>query len=222
MASLGKLYLVAYNAVATAAWCFVASSLIFFGREYSTGLLWESTKTRVSLAQSLAVLEIIHCMLLPKLAKGNAITTSLQVFSRLQVVWILWRIVTPSQSYLALSTALLAWTCVELIRYPFYILNAFQLVPFPLKWLRYNAFIVLYPLGILSEVCCMVGGVKYFTEHPTYYPSMMPNNLNFELNLKEFYRFVLLLYVPGSVFLYTHMLTRRRMAFRPTEKQSKD
>jgi len=51
---------------------------------------------------------------------------------------------------------LLAWATTEVIRYTYFALNQFNAVPGVLHWLRYSAFLVLYPIGISSEVAMMV------------------------------------------------------------------
>ena len=40
---------------------------------------------------------------------------------------------------------------IYLIRYPFYGLRAFNYELYAITWLRYNAWIVLYPLGFICE-----------------------------------------------------------------------
>jgi len=46
---------------------------------------------------------------------------------------------------------LLAWSVTEVIRYPFYVLSLLDTEVYALNWLRYNTFLVLYPLGAGSE-----------------------------------------------------------------------
>lgn len=46
---------------------------------------------------------------------------------------------------------LLAWSVTEVIRYPFYVLSLLGKEVYLLDWLRYNTFLVLYPLGAGSE-----------------------------------------------------------------------
>ena len=41
-----------------------------------------------------------------------------------------------------------AWSAAEIVRYSFYMHSSLVPPPYPLKWLRYSAFIVLYPIGI--------------------------------------------------------------------------
>lgn len=43
------------------------------------------------------------------------------------------------------------WGAVDIIRYPFYLLNMLRVCPEFLRWLRYSEFIVLYPISFLSE-----------------------------------------------------------------------
>lgn len=46
----------------------------------------------------------------------------------------------------------LAWGCSEMIRYAFFVGQLLRGEPFGwIKWLRYNAFLVLYPVGLVSE-----------------------------------------------------------------------
>jgi hypothetical protein len=43
--------------------------------------------------------------------------------------------------------------CVLCCRYPYYLLGQLGVkAPYWLTWLRYSAFIVLYPIGIVAEV----------------------------------------------------------------------
>ena len=77
----------------------------------------------------------------------------MQVASRLVVVWLVVDLfpdaTAPSPFY---SSMLLAWSTSEVIRYSYFVLNLGYGVPDFVTWLRYNAFFVLYPVGIGSEM----------------------------------------------------------------------
>ena len=77
----------------------------------------------------------------------------MQVASRLAIVWLVTDLfpesTAPSPFY---SSMVLAWSTSEIIRYSFFVLNLGYGVPDFLTWLRYNAFFVLYPVGIGSEI----------------------------------------------------------------------
>jgi very-long-chain (3R)-3-hydroxyacyl-CoA dehydratase len=56
----------------------------------------------------------------------------------------------------AYATMLLAWSVTEVIRYSYFVFNLSGVgVPAIWTWLRYNTFLVLYPLGVASE-CWLV------------------------------------------------------------------
>ncbi|CAN0436188.1 unnamed protein product, partial [Hapterophycus canaliculatus] len=54
-----------------------------------------------------------------------------------------------------------AWATSEVIRYPFYALSIAGMCPPALQWLRYTAFIVLYPLGFAGELGTWIVGLPH-------------------------------------------------------------
>lgn len=97
-------------------------------------------------------------------------------------------------SITAFSVMQIAWSISDVIRYAYY---NYKLkggnIPDKLTWFRYNGFLVLYPMGLFSELYIVystlnsVKGSKYY----------------------HFLVFALVAYVPGFLFLYTHMLSQR-------------
>eukprot|EP00249_Psilotum_nudum_P006937 c2016_g1_i2 orf=711-1202(+) len=64
---------------------------------------------------------------------------------------------------------LAAWSLSEVVRYPQYALNALEICPQWLTWLRYTAFILLYPLGALpGEVLLLYKALPYIKEKNLY------------------------------------------------------
>ena len=45
-----------------------------------------------------------------------------------------------------------SWSLADAIRYFYYFLKTVGWCPYPVEWLRYNAFLVLYPIGMFSEI----------------------------------------------------------------------
>lgn len=80
---------------------------------------------------------------------------------------------------------LCAWATTEVIRYTYFVFKQFDAVPGPLHWLRYSAFLILYPIGISSEVAmtlqALFGPAPYLA---SWYPYALMA--------------VLLSYVPGE------------------------
>lgn len=221
MPTFKQLYLVGYNAFCFCLWGYVGFLLLFApdcGVLSPNGLntmrLWSLTHPWISAVQTLALMECLHSLL--GIVRSPFMTTAMQVLSRLHIIWIIWRLCPPGRETTAFLTTAGAWTAVELIRYPFYAVNSMTTVPYSLKWLRYSAFIILYPIGISSEVKCIWSSLTYLKEHRAMrsYPFAMPNALNFELDLYATYVLILLAYIPGSVHLYSYMVTQRAKALR--------
>ena len=92
------------------------------------------------------------------IVRAGFFTTVLQVASRFVLVWAIVEqfpdTTTVSPAYISM---LLAWAATEMIRYSYFTCKiAFAEVPGILTWLRYNTFVLLYPIGILSEVWLII------------------------------------------------------------------
>lgn len=212
-----RVYLIGYNTVAFACWMWVCVVLLSFKHSQNAlkqplnpAKLWEELALPLKVAQTLSLLECLHSLL--GLVRSSLFPTTVQVVSRLHIVWIIWRLVPEGRQTNALILTVVAWTLTELIRYAFYAFqNVFSSVWFPVVWLRYTIFIVTYPLGILGEVLSIWASLDYLRDTPALraYPVPMPNMFNFQLDLFTLYSVMLLVYLPGGVYLYRHMLDRR-------------
>ncbi|CAB4011943.1 very-long-chain (3R)-3-hydroxyacyl-dehydratase-like, partial [Paramuricea clavata] len=66
----------------------------------------------------------------------------------------LFLVITPHeelQKSVLVVVLFLAWSLIENVRYPFYLLQTVGYCPKWLLWLRYTAWIPLYPLGLITE-----------------------------------------------------------------------
>lgn len=121
----------------------------------------------------------------------------MQVASRLMLVWGISYPFPQLDVSPWYSSMLTAWSTTEVIRYTYFALKQFDFIPYFLHWLRYSAFLVLYPMGISSEVAMIIKAlVGPADKLATWYPFALVA--------------VLLSYIPGSVILYSHMLSQRR------------
>lgn len=57
----------------------------------------------------------------------------------------------------------LSWSITEVIRYEFYACNLLGSEPYPLLWLRYTTFYVLYPTGAGSEAALVFSTLPSFS-----------------------------------------------------------
>lgn len=151
-------------------------------------------------------------------------TTAMQVASRLLLVWAVVNSFPGLATSAAYSSMLVAWGVTEVIRYSYFVLSLSGYQPALITWLRYNAFFVLYPMGISSE-CWLI------------YKAIEPAR-----RLRQEYawalQMILLIYIPGkhrevgatccanptagSYILFTHMMAQRRKIMRGKQVQKAD
>ncbi|PGH06769.1 3-hydroxy acyl-CoA dehydratase [Blastomyces parvus] len=221
-----KTYFVCYNALSFVLWATIAVRLVFLlARLVPTGHvahIFDALFPLLLFTQSLALLEILHAVV--KLVRASPLAAALQVLSRILVVWPVMfffsvdRIGKEKAVVGATSTepgwklgdwmvvgCLVPWCITECIRYGYFVLQALgATAPQWLLWLRYNTFFVLYPIGITSE-CTLI--YKAITPAWDIHPLVA-----------WFFIICLVIYVPGSFILYTHMMAQRRKVLKASKK----
>ncbi|KAK0888544.1 hypothetical protein LTR57_025517 [Friedmanniomyces endolithicus] len=162
------LYLILYNFVSALLWSVILGRVLLITALYGFPSVHSGVADFTRWTQTLAALEILHAAVgtfptssppppSPTLTQSPALrapimTTVMQVASRFLLVWLIAYFfpTTVAQSP-AYTSMLLAWSVTEVVRYSYFAVNlAYGGVPFWLTWVRYNAFFVLYPLGIGS------------------------------------------------------------------------
>ena len=222
-----RAYLVAFNFGLAAGWAAVlapivqavlavcapdeCAGLLPFGAAAGSvcicGDLYASVELPLKVFQTAAVLEVLHALF--GVVRAPIFTTFIQVLSR---QLLLWAIVVPfpaTHEMPRFATMLLAWSVTEVVRYSFY---GFALVlgsaPYPLVWLRYTLFFVLYPLGVGSELALIYACL----------PDLAA------LGYRTVFIWIFIAYVPGFAVLYTHMIAQRGKVIggkgRPKRKES--
>jgi len=218
---LKNAYLFAFNSASCLGWCFVLYQCIANIPNPENPNFTSAIKELgpiLPYVQSLAVMEVVHALI--GLVKSDAFTTFIQVLSRMGVVWLVLHLqslahVLGSKSPVPKPVdygwcyfgCALSWSLVEVPRYMFYALNVYKISPYPLLWLRYSLFAVLYPSGITSEICSILRLRSKIS--PKFGSYLMPNRLNFEITFRQAVTLTLLLYVPFSPLLYKHMIDQR-------------
>lgn len=100
-----------------------------------------------------------------------------------------------------LFSLIFAWSITEVIRYSFYALKEVGSVPALLTWLRYTTFIVLYPIGVSSELA-MVWLALPELRRTGLWSLDMPNQFNMVFDYHVFCILMMLAYAPGTPSLY--------------------
>mmetsp|Transcript_31069 Transcript_31069/g.68975 ORF Transcript_31069/g.68975 Transcript_31069/m.68975 type:complete len:237 (+) Transcript_31069:60-770(+) len=227
---MGNGYLAAYNTILCLAWGCVLYLTVYFSfvHNETTFKVYRAVELPLMVAQTAAIMEVIHSLL--GMVRSPAAITAMQVASRL---WILWGIVVPLQEQtlggaiklvkvgprtlqLDFISLMVAWCLSEIIRYSFFALKEFGVVPYFLLWLRYSAFIILYPLGVASELTMV------YLAMPTIRSShmwslAMPNKLNISFDYHQLCVIICIIYVPGLPRLYGYMMKQRIKMLSPTK-----
>ncbi|KAH8176168.1 protein tyrosine phosphatase-like protein, PTPLA domain-containing protein [Sarocladium implicatum] len=190
-----KLYLLAYNFNNAVLWGVILLRVLLNVATEGFAAVQPNMSDIVPFTQTLALLEIAHSAF--GLVRAPIFTTVLQVFSRIFIVWFVVYPFPQVALHPAYTSMLLAWSITEVIRYAYFTVTVIGFNIPELTWLRYSTFFVLYPPGILSEAflayTAAVGPAKYLHE---YYP--------------YFLWAALVVYVPFSPVMYTHMMAQRR------------
>ncbi|ETO19193.1 hypothetical protein RFI_18036 [Reticulomyxa filosa] len=114
-----------------------------------------------------------------------------------------------------------SWIVSELIRYPFYLCKFLEekfpkapslQMPYTILYLRYTAFIFLYPIGfVIGETGGYIMLLKLLktTSDTSWFVYDMPNSLNFIFRWNWFLYAYLFITAAGFLQLYSYMFTQR-------------
>jgi very-long-chain (3R)-3-hydroxyacyl-CoA dehydratase len=212
-----SLYLGLFNAASCGLWAYAA----FLGvRHLVDGGSIETTHESVGPwlyhAQGMALFELVHS--LTRMVKSPFMSTLMQVSSRILLAFFIARLVPEVLSQWGFPLMMFSWCAVEIPRYGFFAWKElFGSVPYPLLWLRYSLFGILYPTGITGELTCMYTALPYIASRDILRLAM-PNDYNFAFNYYYVVVFIMILYIPGSPFMYNHMRAQRRKQLGPQKK----
>jgi len=201
---LVKYYLVAYNLFQLVGWSVVFFQFVSYLSAPTSGSLYSSVAYVLNIVQWAMWLEAFHGLI--GFTKSDAFTAGLQVFSRVALVQIL----NFSDSTAVDATwgklMLFAWSVTEMVRYSFFTTNLLGVKLYPLLWMRYTFFIVLYPMGVTGELGNIWVSydklVKYSGSDPVLKITQASESLGG-------FGFIVFLYALGLPFLYLHLLFQR-------------
>ncbi|KAL3524918.1 hypothetical protein ACH5RR_013290 [Cinchona calisaya] len=217
LSGVKRLYLTIYNWTVFVGWLQVFYLAVKTLKESGHEHVYSAVEKPLLLAQSAAVLEIIHGLV--GLVRSPVSATLPQIGSRLYVTWgILWSF-PEVRTHVLVSSLVISWSITEIIRYSFFgTKEALGSAPSWLLWLRYSTFLLLYPSGITSEVGLIYIALPYIKESGKY-SVLMPNKWNFSFDDYYAALSVLGVYVPGSPHMYTYMLGQRKKALSKSKKE---
>ena len=207
-------YLFLYNMVQWGGWV-----MIFIDFVLQKGFLSDQGQVMLYTFQLLAILEFLHAVF--AIVRTSPITTFIQVFGRLQVLLIHHNIVPEARDSFGNVPMVGAWCCVEIVRYLFLALNVIGLAPYPLLWLRYSLFYILYPIGVYGEMKVIYDSLDRI-ETEKFLSIELPNAWNIPFSFATYLRvFLYVFYIPGLFNQYAYMMKQRRVVLtREVEKKT--
>ncbi|GJP66313.1 hypothetical protein CLOP_g23220 [Closterium sp. NIES-67] len=206
MASIIKSYLAAYNLAQALGW---AAALVLLLHDAivsgSVSNAYAVAGPIVGYCQLASVLEVLHAA--TGLVHSGVLTAAMQWSGRSHVLFTVLGRLPQIQAHVSVFILLVTWSLSEIIRYPQYAFSLLGCCPAWLTWLRYTAFIPLYPIGIFAGEMTLM-----YLSLPLIRPEK-PFQHIFGMLPFEYYHFVvglLLCYPFLWMHLYRHMFRQRR------------
>ncbi|PVD19556.1 hypothetical protein C0Q70_20046 [Pomacea canaliculata] len=109
---------------------------------------------------------------------------------------------------------ILVWGGIELVRYPFYILQSMGQELALVTWLRYTLWIPLYPLGILLEGTLVFMAIPLF-EETGFFSFSLPNTLNMAFYFPWILQIYPIILAGAGYFMLQHMYRQRKRRLGP-------
>ncbi|KAI5965006.1 hypothetical protein KGF57_000799 [Candida theae] len=198
---MARSYLLLYNGASASLWAYILYRCsIDISHGYYSFHPGHGTPHKFMIATQLfnSSFEFLHSVL--GLVPTPIPTLLLQSFARLVILVGICFVIPESPANYNIYTfagLTLAWSITEIIRYGFYVLKLGKFpVPYFVLWLRYSAFFVLYPLGLVCESATVYNSYQVVaTRLPGY---------------SKFLKYALPLYLPGFLYLYSYMIKQRR------------
>eukprot|EP01095_Lingulamoeba_sp_RSL-Kostka_P001130 TRINITY_DN115_c1_g1_i1.p1 TRINITY_DN115_c1_g1~~TRINITY_DN115_c1_g1_i1.p1 ORF type:complete len:240 (+),score=57.79 TRINITY_DN115_c1_g1_i1:77-796(+) len=224
MPKLSDYYLMLYNTAQCAGWAFILyhTNLNLLDENNTVADLWNKVSLVLLIFQNAAVLEVVHSLV--GFVPSHWFTTLLQIVSRIFIASFICYCYEPPREHLIFTIMMEAWSITEVVRYGYYFLSlvtkatGVNLLPYPLKYLRYSMFLVLYPLGVFCEMSCIVISMIFIKKN-----GLWIYQINDETSVDLVYLLVvvLLAYLPGLPKLYGHMKYQRKKQLYPETIQKK-
>ena len=204
-----KGYLCIYNVVQGLMFFYITLSIfmkLLLNGADTVPRIYDDLSDIVATSQIAAFIEPVNASF--KLVHTGVFAPLMQCFGRFIALFL---VVTPHeqlQKSILVVVLFIAWSLIENVRYPFYFLQTIGYCPKWLLWLRYTAWIPLYPLGIITEGILIYQAASLFDATNRWSLS-----LNFIVDISIPFSFFLRLYLiilaVGSCYLLKHMWSLR-------------
>ena len=162
--------------------------------------------------QAIAVMEVLHPAF--GAVKGGVLAPLMQFLGRGFVLFIVIVPHSDLQSHAAIWWLFGTWSFSEFLRYPYYMLRSYDREWGIVTYVRYTAWIVLYPMGFVCEGYIMLESLAFF-DRSGRFTLQLPNAANMSFNFPAFLRLYMLAFLPGALMLTNHMYVQRKKKISP-------
>jgi len=107
---------------------------------------------------------------------------------------------------------------IEMFRYPYYALSTKSIDIYMVTWLRYSAWMIFYPSGLLLEAVILAHAIPLYYQSGTY-SIKMPNAANIGFNFAYFLAFLIVALPFIARFLLSHMAAQRKKKMAELQKK---
>ncbi|KAG9397041.1 Protein-tyrosine phosphatase-like PTPLA [Carpediemonas membranifera] len=220
-----KLYLTLYNIASFIGWgCGLVFTIQALACKQDFSQSFALAFPYIQIFQTTMLLEVVHSLI--GFVRSPFMTTLMQVLSRIFLVWV---ILFPTNAvteavrvFPSVSTMFIAWSITECVRYSFYAINLWTTVPWPLQWVRYSAFFILYPLGAGSEMVCALYAAYLYLKNPELEMFAVPiGSTGYTLKASYLILAGCSTYIPGFPKLYFYMVSQRKKIMRKHREEKK-
>ncbi|KAF6996206.1 hypothetical protein CFC21_012574 [Triticum aestivum] len=206
MARPSRLYLLAYNSVQAIGWSLALLRLLpCLAPPVSVRPAYAAAGDLICFLQTCAVLETVHAAV--GLVPTSPFLAFLQWGGRTHFILALLRQIPEVQGSPSVFITFMAWSISEVIRYSHYALTTLKVCPAWMTYLRYTAFIPLYPIGVgPGEMWTMYQALPFVKERGLYSGFFA----KFSMSYHSFLVGVLLCYPLLWLKLYLHVFKQRK------------
>ncbi|XP_028399174.1 very-long-chain (3R)-3-hydroxyacyl-CoA dehydratase-like [Dendronephthya gigantea] len=215
-----KGYLSIYNALQGIAFFYTTLAILFrllINGSDAVPRIFDDVSDLVATCQIAAFIEPVNAAF--KLVNTGVVAPLAQSIGRFIVLFLVINPHEQLQKSVLVVVLFLAWSLIENVRYPFYFLQTIGYCPKWLLWLRYTAWIPLYPLGILTEGVLIYQAASLFDAKNRWSLSLNFIVADSSIPFSFFLKLYLIILAVGGGYLLKHMWTLRVKKYGKTSRR---
>ncbi|CAL8356292.1 unnamed protein product [Lota lota] len=167
--------------------------------------------------QTLAAIEVVNAAF--GVVKTGVVPTLIQVVGRNFILFIIFGSLEEMHNKPVVFFVFYPWSAIEIFRYPFYMLGCFNTEWKNLTWLRYTAWIPLYPLGALAEAVAVIQSIPMFDE-ANLFSIDLTEFIGVSIRFSHFLYIYLVLMVLALIVNFRHLYKQRKRRFHTKKRKA--